>query len=536
MKYPCILLKMSLMVGVLVCLVGKLKAQSSYTSTNGTFTYTITNGSITITSFDYYGYTGPFGSGSVANIPSTINTLPVTRIGDGKNIIFIDLIAPSMVIIPNSVTNIEDYAFSLNEQLTTVIIGTNVTSIGENAFNWCQNLTNMNIPKSVTKIGSFAFSGCPIPSVTIPNSVISIGDQVFYSCSSLTNVNLGRGVISIGDQVFVQCSSLAAINVDPSNLVYSSVAGVLFDKSQQTLLVYPGGIAGSYSIPGGVTTIADRAFDGCKKLTGVNITNSVISIGYESFFDCLSLTSVSIPNSVTEIDYAAFVGCQNLTEFDVDPSNPVFSSLAGVLFDQSQTTILLYPPGLYGGYTIPDGIASIGDNAFAFCSDLTGVTIPNSVTNIGYAAFKSTGLISVTLPNSVSTTGDEAFEGCYSLTSVIIPDSVTTIGFASFSGSGLTSVAIPNSVTTIGDYAFEFCSGLTSVTIPSSVTSIGELAFDNPSFDNLTSIYFQGDAPTNDSTAFYDDFNATVYYLPGTAGSDRRMEEFRQSYGVFQPR
>ena len=130
--------------------------------------------------------------------------------------------------------------------------------------------------------------------------------------------------------------------------------------------------------------------------------------------------------------------------------------------------------------TLPDGLTSIGNNAFVGCSRLTSITIPNSVTSIGDQAFyECESLTSVTIPNSVITSiGDWAFAFCFSLTSVTIPNSVTSIGeYAFYICWSLTSIAIPNSVTSIGGSAFEDCSGLTSVTLGNSVTSIGNNAF-----------------------------------------------------------
>ena len=97
------------------------------------------------------------------------------------------------------------------------------------------------------------------------------------------------------------------ITVDALNSVYSSVDGVLFNKSQTTLIQYPGGKAGSYTIPNSVTSIGDCAFDGCTSLTSVTIPNSVTSIGDCAFDYCTSLTSVTIPSSVTNIEGYAFV-------------------------------------------------------------------------------------------------------------------------------------------------------------------------------------------------------------------------------------
>ena len=140
----------------------------------------------------------------------------------------------------------------------------------------------------------------------------------------------------------------------------------------------------------------------------------------------------------------------------------------------------------YNGTTY--SVTSIGNSAFAYCSGLTSVNIPNSVTSIGNWAFSyCSGLTSITIPNSVTSIGSYAFSGCSGLTSVTIPNSVTSIGNSAFSDcSGLTSITIPTGVTSIGGGAFRGCSGLTSVTIPNSVTSIGGGAFEDCS--GLTSI------------------------------------------------
>jgi len=137
---------------------------------------------------------------------------------------------------------------------------------------------------------------------------------------------------------------------------------------------------------------------------------------------------------------------------------------------------------------IPNSVTKIGDKIFFYCPSLTSIEISNSVTTIGDKMFfRCPSLTSIVIPNSVTTIGKEVFYCCTSLTSIVIPNSVTTIGDKMFySCTSLTSIEIPNSVTTIGDEVFCNCTSLTSIVIPNSVTTIGALVFHNCT--SLTSI------------------------------------------------
>ncbi|MEI7900904.1 MAG: leucine-rich repeat protein [bacterium] len=298
--------------------------------TQGPYTYTTnTIGQATITDFDS-AYT------SELSITNVLGGCPVTSIGVNA---FSYCAGLTGVVIPNSVTSIRDSAFYYCTGLTNAVIGSSVTSIGDYAFDSCDGLTNVVIGSSVTSIGDYAFFFCTgLASVVIPNSVTSIGDNAFYHCTGLAGVMIPNSVISIGNETFTSCTGLTAITVGSLNTAFSSTNGVLFNKSQNKLVQYPGGKTGTYAIPESVTSIGDYAFRNCTGLTSVVIPTSVTSIGDVAFFSCTGLTSVVIPTSVTSIGEDSFGYCTGLT-------NAVIGS----------------------------SVTSIGDYAFSSCTGLTGV-------------------------------------------------------------------------------------------------------------------------------------------------------------------
>jgi len=478
------------------------------------FNYAILNDTIAIT-----GYTGPGGN---VVIPATIIGLPVTIIGNG--------------------------AFQYNYSLTNLTIGPNVTSIGQYVFVDCSSLTNVLIGSSVTNIGDYAFLECTsLRNLAIPDSVLNIGYDTFADCLSLTNVLIGNGVTQIGDYAFYSCRSLVSAyfqgNAPPDD-------GTVFSEDSSTIVYYLRGTTGWDSTFGGApTTLSQPQFNytinnGAITIIGYNGSSGnvvipaainglpVASIGNGAFSYNAGLTNLSIPNSITNIGYQACYNCINLASV-----------------------------------TIPNSVTGIGAYAFAFCHSLTGVIIPNSVISIGdYAFAECSSLIyayfqgnappddgtvfyadggdsvyylrgttgwgstfgSVPTAMSLSQFDYTVNNGTVSITGyagsggmAVIPDTVnglpvTSIGEFAFDGYGnLTSVTIGTNVASIGEYAFFNCVSLTNVTIGANVNNIGNYAFAYCS--SLTSAYFQGNAPSNNGTAFYND-SATVYYLSGTTG------------------
>ena len=211
------------------------------------------------------------------------------------------------------------------------------------------------------------------------------------------------------------------------------------------------------------------------------------------------------------------------------------------------------------GITIPNSVTSIGKSAFSVCSSLTSIKLPDSVTMIGEAAFSvCSSLTSITIPKGVTSIGERAFDSCSSLENIavassnsvyhsaenciietesktlivgcsnsVIPSdgSVTNIGDSAFSGcSSLTSITIPDSVTSIGDLAFDSCSSLTSITIPDSVTSIGVSAFGGCS--SLTSITIPSSVTSIGDEAFWDCSSLTSITIPDSVTSIGRYAFF----------
>ena len=251
----------------------------------------------------------------------------------------------------------------------------------------------------VTKIPISAFKDIQnLTSITLPSGVTTIEKQAFFDCKSLTNITIPESVTAIDQYAFNTCFNLTSIvskyaSPDQRCLIIDGKL-VLFAQKGLT----------EYTIPDGVTTIGDQMFSNCQSLTNITIPESVTTIGKYAFSNCNNLTSVTIPDSVISIGDNAFTNCYNLISF----SGKYASSDHRCLVVDGK--LVAFAKSGLTEYTIPDGVRTIGPNAFYGCGYLTTIIFPNGVNMIR----------------------DDAFLGCTKLTNIILPESLTWIGSSAF--------------------------------------------------------------------------------------------------------
>ncbi|MCR5611188.1 MAG: leucine-rich repeat protein [Clostridiales bacterium] len=404
----------------------------------------------------------------------------------------------------------EGFASGVNE----IVIADGVTRVGSGAFSGCTECTSLRISASVTSIGSGAFSDCAkLSDVCYGGTAedwadISIGDDnapLDAAEFHYGEAGLASGALSDGIRWELGFDGTLTVNGagDMPDLAYDQPAPWEDHKGRIKRVVIGDGVGriGEYSfqgspalteavIAGSVVSIGRSAFASCSVLSGVVLSEGVETIGSYAFSNCDFIAEIDIPASVTSIASDAFYSCSGLSAIRVAEGNRSYRSEGGVLYSFDMSTILLFPAGIAGSFTVPDSVTSVGDNCFAYCYGLENVDL-NSVTSIGSSCFLNCGIRSVTIPYGVSRIPGNAFSGCMSLTEVVFPESLEEIRYYAFNGcESLTEIVLPESLKTVGWGAFAWCRKLKSVTLPAGLESIDDLAFSY--CFSLESVYYHG--------------------------------------------
>ena len=331
---------------------------------------------------------------------------------NGKDV---DAVVPE-VIGKTPVTGIASSAFSdskdpqqqafLREQLRSVVIPDSVKTIGHMAFYCCSGLESVKLPKDLEVLEGNLFRDCGKLSVTIPKKARAIMGQALAGAGN-TVLEIPGKVSSIDPAAFVPTgwhtsytTALKEFRVDPKNTSFKAVDGVLFSGDGATLVSYPGAKDDdTYTVPDGVTAIAENAFR-----------------------HNLNLKHIVLPDTVTRIDAYAFAGCHAL-ETIVMPRN--LEALGSSAFSESAALKEI---------TVPEGISALPSSAFQICTALTTVHLPKNLKRIDSAAFdRCPALTAISIPEGLKGIGEQAFRRCTSLKTLRFSEQTTKIGYAAFS-------------------------------------------------------------------------------------------------------
>lgn len=357
----------------------------------------------------------------------------VTRIGDYA---FYNCTELTSVEIPEGVTYIGESAFACCQSLESVTIPGSVTEIGEGAFESCDSMMALELASGLKCVGAFAFSECvalrelilpdtveriersafagtmALHELVIPGNVQEIGDNAFNGCIQLSSLTLSEGIRVIeemafsncsdltkvlipasverlGDGVFADCLAMEQITVASENEHYVVRDDILYSKDLSVLVHYPASKEEQeFTIPEEVRKIAGLAFASNYFLMEVMLGDHLEEVGSYAFARCSSLSFMSLPAQTTRLGVSPFHDCTMLLEIEVDPSNPCYSSIDGVLYNKEQTQLIQYPAGLYDDfYKVPDTVREIAENACYDAQDLEVLKIPAGVRKIGDMAF-----------------------------------------------------------------------------------------------------------------------------------------------------
>ena len=350
--------------------------------------------------------------------------------------------------LPQDIMVIDTMAFAGCSNLKELELPGTLREVGMGAFINCNNIQRLIVPDEVTELGVGAFQRMEgLEELTLGNGITEIENSIVVMDTSLKIINLGNRFLTFNPVVFYNTPSLEQVNVDENNPNYSSVDGVLFTSSLDTLVTYPPAYpAEQYEIPQSVRTLAPYSFYNATRLKSVNLS-SVNVVDTMAFFQCNaleevtggealttmrwgafgvipgeepSLATIYLPASLKEFDGGAFLG-NYLIYPELDPESPYYTADESGLIYTNDLTKLCFTPGLTEQFTLPETVTTIGDYALSGVMGLPEIYLPDHVTTIGDYAFAfAMGTSVIVLGNNINKVGTQVIDYCMSLTDLYV--------------------------------------------------------------------------------------------------------------------
>ena len=352
-------------------------------------------------------------------IPEGVTSIPAYAFRYCTNFAYFDL--------PSTIETIGGYAFAGCTGLTSLDIPEKVKVLNSGLLKDCTGLVSVSIPAQATTLEDRVFEGCThLASVTLPETLERIDYRTFCSCTSLTSMYIPDSVTYIGEEAFYNCSKLADINYPLGWTSASSYGNVFTGTALKTMV-----------IPEGVTFIPNHAFKYCSNFTSITLPSTLQVIGDHSFRECTGLSNMHMPEKLITIGDSAFYGCTGLTNVYLNEG-----------LEYLDEDVFMNCTGLTEIY-LPDSIHTIMCGAFKGCTNLASMNYPMGwKTTNGYAdIFTNTALKTLIIPEGVTSIPQYAFRYCTNFTHFELPDSLQSIPAYAFAGcTNLEKIWIPEGI------------------------------------------------------------------------------------------